>query len=82
MDHSHISFHKYIRFVQFLYVGLDLGQLLLVTLFTGLEAHCVNQSHVGQLLVLVVDLVPFPLEAFADFCDFCFAQAVVLGFVF
>lgn len=69
------SINKDIEFVKLLDVGFDISQFFLVAFLSPLEASGINQSHMCQLLVLPVDLIPLPLETFPDLSDFFFAQA-------
>ena len=68
------SINEYVQFVKFLDIGFDLTQLFLIAFLSSLESSCINQPNMGQFLILSVDLVPFPLEAFSDLFNFVFAK--------
>ena len=70
------SFNKHIHFVQFLDVGFDVAQLLLVGLLPALEASRVHQLDVRVLLVLLVHLVPLPLQPLSDVPHLVLGKAV------
>ena len=70
------SINEHVQLVQLLYIRLDLRQFLLVALLASLEAGGVDESKVGNLLVIAVDLVPLALEALSNFPNFFLGEAL------
>lgn len=64
------SFDKDISFIQFFNVILDLFEFALVVLFTSLQPSRIDKAQMSHLLILVVDLIPLPLETLTNFLDF------------
>lgn len=63
------SLDEDICLVQFLDILLNFRQLPLIILFSAFESRSVNQSHMGHLLVLLIDLIPLSLESLTNFVN-------------
>ncbi len=67
--------HKHVQFVELLNVRFNLGQFLLIFLFSALKPNSVHNSHMCQFLILKVYLIPFPLQSFPNRAHFFLWQA-------
>lgn len=64
------SLDEDVGLVELFDIFLDLSQLPFVVLLSSLESSGVDEPEVGHHLVLLVDLIPLPLQSFADLTDF------------